>query len=354
LWLPLQPLFTRLVAAAAGPVLRLVEDPPLVTSLVARDNSVLIYSFLTGFSEHMAAWSTQTMGVFVLAPLVLVLAAPVGRWATRLAAAVVVLALVFVVCVGIAATQIQIVVETHGAKQLGIEVHTAAEKATLKRFNDALHVIGMLALPAFLFLTTYAYGLWVGPGGGPSRGRSVALRSPAIVVGAVAAAASVAWLALAAVPEASRVPGDHHEGWAKVLELNPAFAPAQVNVALHLESTDRIDEAIELYRSALRKRPELPEVHYNLGNALTKRDRHEQAVASYRETLRLAPGHVAAHRNLGLALAKIDRPCDAARHLEQSTRLDGSVEARRRLLREIERLRRLCGNVDGPASAPLP
>ncbi|MHC4429088.1 MAG: tetratricopeptide repeat protein, partial [Planctomycetota bacterium] len=317
LWLPLQSLYTRLVASAAGPILRLVDEPPLVTSLVARGDSIELYSYLTGFAKPMAAWSAETMGastntpmvsaawsaetmgVFVLAPVVLVLAAPVGRWSTRLAAAAVVLALVFCVSVGIAVTQIQIVVQAHAEQQLGIDVHTAARQATLGRFNDALHVIGMLALPAFVFLATYAYGLWLGPGE-DKRGRSpVSLRSRLVVSAVAAVLAVVAWMALASVPEASTTAGEYHEGWAEVLRLNPDFVPAQVNVALHLESTGRIDEAVDLYRSALSSRPEAPAVHYNLGNALRKQGRYEQAVESYGEVLRLAPEHAAAHRNLG-------------------------------------------------------
>jgi len=344
LWLPLQPVFTKLIAAVAGPILRLVDDPPLVTSLVSRDNSIQIFSYLTGFGRPMASWSTETMGVFMLAPLVLVLAAPVGRWSLRIVAAVAVLAVAFAGCVGIAVTQIQLVVEVYAAEQFGITVHTVAEQATLQRLNDGLHVIGMLALPAFLFLATYAYGLWLQPTEEKGNGRSVgAGRRPGIVVlGVVTALALIVWISAAAVPDASVVPGDYHEGWAKLLRMNPEFVPAQVNVALHLESVDRVDEAINLYRSALRTRPDLPEVHYNLGNALVKKRLDEQATESFREALRLAPEHAAAHRNLGLARGRLERPCDAVLHLERSTQLLASTESNALLHQEISRLRAAC------------
>jgi hypothetical protein len=342
--LPLQPGFTKLVAAVAAPILRLLDDPPLVTSLVARDDSVRIFSYLTGFREPMASWSTETMGVFMLAPLVLVLAAPVGRWPLRIVAAVAVSAVAFAACVGIAVTQIQLVVEFFAAEQLGIAVHTAAEQARLERLNDILHATGMLALPAFLFLATYAYGLWLQPTEDESAGhsRGTGWRLGIVVPGVVAASALIVWIAMATVPDASVVPDDYHEGWAKLLRLNPEFVPAQVNVALHLESIGRLDEAIDLYRSALRTSPDRPEIHYDLGNALLEKRLYEQAVESYRETLRLAPGHAAAHRNLGLALGRLDRPCEAVRHLEQSARLPGSTESRARLRQEISRLRAAC------------
>ena len=344
LWLPLQPLFTKLVAAVAAPILRLLDDPPLVTSLVSRNNAVEIFSYLTGFREPMASWSTETMGVFMLAPLVLVLAAPVGRWSSRMVVAVAVLAVAFANCVGIAVTQLQLVVEVFAAEQFGIDVYTEAEQATLKRLNDGLHTTGMLALPAFLFLASYAYGRWLQPTEEKSAGRlfGPGRRLGVVVPGVVAALALIVWIGVAAVPAASVVPGDYHEGWAKLLRMNPEFVPAQVNVGLHLESVGKVDEAIDLYRSALRTRPDMPEVHYNLGNALIKKLLYEEATECYREALRLEPGHVAAHRNLGLALGRLDRPCEAVRHLERSTRLHGTTESNVLLSREISRLRAAC------------
>ena len=214
----------------------------------------------------------------------------------------------------------------------------------MKRLTDGLHGVGMLALPAFLFLPTYAYGLWLQPTEEKNDGRSLGAgrRLGIVVPGAVSALALIVWISVAAVPDASVVPGDYHEGWSKLLRMNPDFVPAQVNVALHLESVDKIDEAINLYRSALRTRPDLPEVHYNLGNALAKKRLDEQATESYREALRLAPGHAAAHRNLGLALGRLDRPCEAVRHLERSTQLLASTASSALLHREISRLRAAC------------
>jgi hypothetical protein len=340
-WLPLQPSYTRLLAAIAQPLLRLIDKPPLISSLVARDNSIALYSFLTGFGQPMASWSTETMGVFVLAPLVLVLAAPLPRLPDRLVAALLVLGLVIAVSAGIAVTQIKLVVETHATEQLGITLHTATERAILERFN-LLHVVGMLALPALLFAATYAWGLWVLPSLAMARRRRGHLFA-GLAVGALALAA---WGALAAVPEPSTARGDYHEGWARVLRLNPGFAPAQINVALHLEATDRLDEAVELYRAALSSRPDLPEAHYNLGNALLKLKRHDDAAERFRSVLRLDPAHAGAHRNLGLALARSSRPCEAVEQLELSTQLDPRAATNSQLVKEIGRLRGLCRSTD--------
>jgi len=344
-WLPLQPAYTRLVAAVAQPLLWLIDDPPLISSLVARDQSIALYSFLTGFGEPMAAWSTETMGVFVLAPLVLVLAAPVPRLPDRLAAALLVLGLVIAVSTGIAVTQIKLVVEKHATEQLGITLHTATQKAILERFN-LLHVVGMLALPALLFAATYAWGSWVQP----SVARARRLRGLWFAGLGVAVLGLAAWGGLAAVPEPGTARRDYHEGWARVLRLNPDFAPAQINVALHFEATDRLDEAVELYRAALSSRPDLPEAHYNLGNALLKLKRHDDAAERFRAVLRLDPGHAGAHRNLGLALARSSRPCEAVEQLELSTQLEPSAAANPRLVEEIGRLRGLCRST-GPGDS---
>jgi len=339
LWGPARPLEARLLAAVAEPLLLLMDTPPLVTSLEAHGQSILFYSFLTGFGEPMAAWSLETMGVFVLAPLVVTLAVPGLRWRSRLVATGVALGLACATTLAIAVTQIQLAVAAHASRRLGITVHAAAERARLETINTALHVIGMLALPALLFLASYAYVRWLQPevaGGRPGGRRRGLLVAATVVCGAL-----ILWGGLAAQPPASRVPADYHRGWSKVLLLNPAFAPAQVNVGLHLLASGHADEAAALFRAALETRPDLVEAHYNLGNALSAQGLDQAAVASYVETLKLAPGNAAARRNLGLALARLGRACDAASQLETSARLEGATD-NVPLARDIARLRAAC------------
>src|SRR5206468_11201852 len=56
-WLPVQPLFMRSLALGAERALRLVQRPPLVTSVSARDNVITIRSYVTGLGTPMAAWN---------------------------------------------------------------------------------------------------------------------------------------------------------------------------------------------------------------------------------------------------------------------------------------------------------
>jgi tetratricopeptide (TPR) repeat protein len=133
-----------------------------------------------------------------------------------------------------------------------------------------------------------------------------------------------------------------HASWERVLRLNPSFAPAQVNVALRLESRGRLEEAVALYRQAVGTRPDLPAAHFNLGNALLKERHDGEAEASFRETLRLVPDHAGAHRNLSLILERLGQPCSALEHLERSRTLDTTPDARSRVGRELGRLRAAC------------
>jgi len=341
-WLLLQPAYTRLVAATAEAILTLTTDPPLVSALLARGDSIEFFSFLNGFDRPLASVSTETMGVFVLAPLVLVLAAPVVRGSVRAGLTPVVLALSFALVVGIAVIQIQLALAAYADGEWGIAVFSAAERAALQRWNDLLFARGMLVFPTFVFLATYAWGLWGQPPAERDRGgrRASRLRlwlpplAAVVLVGAIG-------LGLALVPPAGRSQDQYHEGWARILLLNPEFLPAQVRVALHLQSAGDLDGALEIFRAAVAARPDRPELHYDLANVLVRQGRDEQAMESYRAALVLEPGHLAAHRNLGLALERAGRPCEAARHLRQSVGL-GNPASREELSRAIERLGAAC------------
>jgi tetratricopeptide (TPR) repeat protein len=306
--------------------------------LRARGHSIEFFSFLQGFDRPVASTSMETMGVFVLAPLVLVLAAPIVRGSVRAGLTLVVLALSFALAVGIVVTQIQLALAAHADGQWGIAVFSAAERAVLQRWNDVLFVTGMLAFPAFVFLATYAWGLWLQPArDGHRASRSRPWLPPFAVVVLVGATG----VGLALVPPAGLLQDDYHEGWVRILRLNPGFVPAQVRVALHLQSTGALDEALGIYRTAIAARPDMPELHYNLANALVQQGLDERAMESYRATLALEPGHAAAHRNLGLALERAERPCEAAHHLRQSIGLEDPA-SRERLPRAIERLEAAC------------
>lgn len=345
LWLPLQPKFTWLMATLAEPILRLVEHPPLITSLATNGNSVQFYSFLTGAAEPMASWSTETIGGFLLAPiaLILVLAAPAVRRSTLFRLLGLTLMLVFLIMVGIAVTQIKLAAGTHASTVLGIAVHTPAETAWLARINDVLYVVGMMGLPVFLFLATYAYLRWLPAGRAAAPASNRRAQRWKTISGTALALVGGIWILLPLARSAPETdPASYHESWSKILRLNPQFAPAQVNVGLHLAGSGRLDEAIELYRSAVRNDPGLVEAHFNLGTAWLEKRRDDRAAESLLEAVRLSPAHAEAHRNLALAYGRLDRSCEALLHLRKSTDLSSRFAREPAVQRAVETLESRC------------
>ena len=328
-WLPLEPLYTRLLAHLAAPALRLIDRPPLLTSLAAHGSAIHFCSFLTGANVPMASWSGETQGVVLLAPLALALALPGLHASRRLLAGTLALALSVVTSALVAAVEIRIAAGRHAAEQWALVVDEPASAARLIRLHEILHVVGMLALPALVFVGGYASALWLGPAGARPAWRRAGL---AVLV--LPLLGAVAWVGLdRLVPRASA-----RTGWSEVLRLNPGFAPAHVNVGLALDEEGRHDEAVAQYLRALELEPRLAEAHYNLGNARAALGQDELAVESFGALLALEPEHRAAHRNLALALLRLGQPCEALPHLERSSGAGADAAA----AREIERLRAIC------------
>jgi len=348
-WIPMQPWFTWWLAAGAERLLRLIQRPPLITSVVASGNVITISSYVTGFDSPMASWNDANLHFFVVAPIALMLAVPLRSLSTRLWLTLVAALATSAVSLGICVVQLETVAETFARMYLDIEVHTAREKALLNGINQALITLGMLLVPAFLFLVTYL-AFWLQPKTAdrdrprPFAPRPVTSRLPARP--AVLAACGVALAALVALfLAATRPSSDPHaylEGWAKLADLNPRFAPAHVNVGIGLEEAGRLDEAIAAYRRALQIDPDRTVAQYNLGNALVKKGIYSEAAGAYQKVLDQEPDNAGAHKNLGIALLYLSRPCEALPHFEKSTEIDPAIHADHRLARQIDFLKTTC------------
>jgi len=68
-----------------------------------------------------------------------------------------------------------------------------------------------------------------------------------------------------------------------------------------LESSGRLDEAIDAHQHAIAIQPEFPEAHNNLGIALNRRGRVQEATASFERAVSLRPEYAEAWSNLGEA-----------------------------------------------------
>ena len=105
---------------------------------------------------------------------------------------------------------------------------------------------------------------------------------------------------------------------------------AQANEA---RESDRLDEAVVLYRKALVLRPAWAEGWWYMGTLLYDRDDYAGAANALRKAVELSPQSGNAVAMLGLSEAKLGRDGDALQHLERGRKLGvGGDEGLRRVM----------------------
>src|SRR5215467_12048842 len=130
--------------------------------------------------------------------------------------------------------------------------------------------------------------------------------------------------------------------WWTTLAKNPGCWMAYNNLGLASYQANRITEAIDLFKQALRINPDIAEAHYNLGNALLQTHRTSEAIDEYKQSLRIIPDDAAAHYNLGCALVETGRTSEAIDHYVQALRIDpGSADAHNNLGVALGRMGRI-------------
>jgi len=105
------------------------------------------------------------------------------------------------------------------------------------------------------------------------------------------------------------------------LRLKPHHAELHNACGLALQKLGRHKEAASHYESAVRIRPDFAKAHSNWGLALAKQGRYEEAVARYQEALRIRPQFVMAHVNWGNALQAMGRYDEAVAHYKEALRI---------------------------------
>jgi len=101
---------------------------------------------------------------------------------------------------------------------------------------------------------------------------------------------------------------------------NPACWMAQVNLGNILYQTNRIPEAMDLFKQASEIKPAV--AHYSLGNALIEKGRTSEAMEEYRQSLRIDPDYAEARNNLGNALLLTGRSSQAIAEFEEAVRIN--------------------------------
>lgn len=114
-------------------------------------------------------------------------------------------------------------------------------------------------------------------------------------------------------------------GRQRVSAIWPGLALALALIALGWRTLERNNEyrdAVALWESNLRHRPNNPRAHYNLGYALVEAGRPQEAIAPLKRALELAPGYADVHTTLGNALSQLGRSDEALQHYEQAARIE--------------------------------
>ncbi len=104
------------------------------------------------------------------------------------------------------------------------------------------------------------------------------------------------------------------------IACNPACWLAYDHLIEIVYHTNRIPEAMELFKQALRIKPAV--AHYSLGRALLETGRTSEAIDHFTEALRIDPDYAEAHNNLGSAFLLTGRTPEAIEHYEQALRIN--------------------------------
>src|SRR6266481_5741901 len=102
----------------------------------------------------------------------------------------------------------------------------------------------------------------------------------------------------------------------------------------------RVSEAIGEYKEALRIDPGLAEAHYDLGNVLLQTGRNSEAIDEYEEALRIAPDYAKAHNNLGAVLARVGQISEAIEQLKVALRINPNDIVARNNLTKLKKLKK--------------
>ena len=108
----------------------------------------------------------------------------------------------------------------------------------------------------------------------------------------------------------------------EILELDPDYAAAYINlgtIQFHLRQFVRAEQ---LYRRATEADPSYVLAFFDLGNVLDELARPDESIAAYRHAISLAPGYADAHYNLALAYERNGQYRQALRHWQCYMKLD--------------------------------
>lgn len=108
----------------------------------------------------------------------------------------------------------------------------------------------------------------------------------------------------------------------QIMERDPKFAPAWINLGTIHFHLRQFEWAEKLYRRATEIDPTYVLAFFDLGNVLDEMQRLDESIAAYRRAVELAPNYPDPHYNLALAHERRGERRQALRHWQAYVRLD--------------------------------
>ena len=108
----------------------------------------------------------------------------------------------------------------------------------------------------------------------------------------------------------------------QIIETDPSYAAAYINLGTIYFHLRQFQEAEELYRRATEADPSYVLAFFDLGNVLDELERFDESVAAYQQALALAPRYADAHYNLALAYERKGEFRLALQHWQAYVRVD--------------------------------
>jgi len=97
--------------------------------------------------------------------------------------------------------------------------------------------------------------------------------------------------------------------------------PDEVTTAALATAENRVPEAVEAYRKAIARDPDVAELYNDLGALLGRSGDDNGALEQYQAALRIAPNSYDTHMNAGALLARVGRNDEALAHFQAAARL---------------------------------
>ena len=110
----------------------------------------------------------------------------------------------------------------------------------------------------------------------------------------------------------------------EILEINPEYAAAYINLGTIYFHLRQYGRAEDLYRRATAADPGYVLAFFDLGNVLDELQRLDESIAAYLRAVALSPRYADAHYNLALAYERKGQRRPALRHWQAYVRLDNS------------------------------